>query len=288
MKVKKEEETVDRREGEREKYLKTLLENKIPESRKKEQTRKEGGWRKRPISSGLRPPGRKPVIEKKEAGIWRLEGRLVPNTDERLLSAFYEEEPALKKKLNELTESRKKWNDERKPSIEKQIQEKEEELQNETERLEIGVSAVIDKWAAKLQANHQGKESTLFVVIIHNTLSLDWRVIETTISISRCLSKKLALIPETKLVITNNVSPMRGKENISNETLEVDLSGKDVLSALLQLLSKRFDALNLISVMHELQRETSRGAPHYHRHNRVQIRENLSCLPRLQKTEQVL
>ena len=111
---------------------------------------------------------------------------------------------------------------------------------------------------------------------------------QTTISISRCLSKKLALIPETKLVITNNVSPMRGKENISNETLEVDLSGKDVLSALLQLLSKRFDALNLISVMHELQRETSRGAPHYHRHNRVQIRENLSCLPRLQKTEQVL
>ena len=133
-----------------------------------------------------------------------------------------------------------------------------------------------------------GKESTLFVVIIHNTLSLDWRVIETTISISRCLSKKLALIPETKLVITNNVSPMRGKEIISNETLEVDLSGKDVFSALLQLLSKRFDALNLISVMHELQRKTSRGAPHYHRYNGVQIRENLSCLPRLQKTKQVL
>ena len=111
---------------------------------------------------------------------------------------------------------------------------------------------------------------------------------QTTISISRCLSKKLALIPETKLVIKNNVSPMRGKENISNETLEVDLSGKDVFSALLQLLSKRFDVLNLISVMHELQRETFRGAPHYHRYNGVQIRENLSCLPRLRKTEQVL
>ena len=112
---------------------------------------------------------------------------------------------------------------------------------------------------------------------------------QTTISISRCLSKKLALIPETKLVITNNVSPTRGKENISNETLEVNLCGKDVFSALLQLLSKRFDALNLISVMHELQRDmTSRGAPHYDRYNGIQIRENLSCLPRLQKTEQVL
>ena len=111
---------------------------------------------------------------------------------------------------------------------------------------------------------------------------------QTTISISRCLSKKLALVPGTKLVITNNVSRMSEKENISSETLEVDLSGKDVLSALLQLLSKRFDTLNLVSVMQELQRETSRGVPHNHRYNEVQIRENLSYLPRLQKTEQVL
>ena len=157
VKVKKEEETFHRLEGEREPYQKMLLKSKIPESRKKEQTRKEG--RLRLINSGFPPPGRKPVLEKEEAGIGRLEGRLVPNTDERLLSAFYEEEPALEKKLNELTESRKKWNNERKPWIEKQIQEKEEELQNETEKLEIGVSAVIDKWAAKLHANHQGSIS---------------------------------------------------------------------------------------------------------------------------------
>ena len=129
-----------------------------------------------------------------------------------------------------------------------------------------------------------GEKSTLFVAIIHNSLTLDWRardaLHQTAISIKRCLSKKLALIPDTKLVITNNVSRLREKGNISSETLEVDLSGKDVLSALLQLLSKRFDTLNLISVMQELQRET--------RINEVQIRENLSCLPRLQKTEQVL
>ena len=81
---------------------------------------------------------------------------------------------------------------------------------------------------------------------------------------------------------------MREKENISRETLEVDLSGQDVLSALLQLLGKRFDTLNLISVMQELQRETSRRAPHYYSFNEVEIRENLSCLPRLQKTKQIL
>ena len=142
MKVKKEEETVDRREGEREKNLKTLLENR--EVRKR--------------FFQYLPPGSKLVLEKGEAGIGRLEGRLVPQD---------EEESTLKKKLNELTESRKKWNNERKPSIEEQIQEKEEELQNETEKLEIGVSAVIDKWAAKLHANHQGSIS---YTLYHNNI----------------------------------------------------------------------------------------------------------------------
>ena len=142
MKVKKEEETVDRREGEREKNLKTLLENR--EVRKR--------------FFQYLPPGSKLVLEKGEAGIGRLEGRLVPQD---------EEESALKKQLNELTESRKKWNNERKPSIEEQIQEKEEELQNETEKLEIGVSAVIDKWAAKLHANHQGSIS---YTLYHNNI----------------------------------------------------------------------------------------------------------------------
>ena len=159
VKVKKEEETVDRREGEREKYLKTLLENKIPESHKKEQTRKGGGLIKTGYHISFSSLGRKTVLNKEEVGIGRLAGRLVPNTDERLLSAFYEEEPAMRKKLNELAESRKKWSNGRKPSIEKQIQEKEEELKNTTEKLEIGVSDVIDKWAAKLHANDQGSIS---------------------------------------------------------------------------------------------------------------------------------
>ena len=140
--LKKQKETVDRQEGKREKDLKTLLENR--------QVRKR--------YFQYLPPGSKLVLEKGEAGIGRLEGRLVPQ---------HEEESALKKKLNELTESRKKWNNERKPSIEEQIQEKDEELQNEIEKLEIGVSAVIDKWAAKLHANHQGSIS---YTLYHNNI----------------------------------------------------------------------------------------------------------------------
>ena len=115
---------------------------------------------------------------------------------------------------------------------------------------------------------------------------------QVIISIKRCLSEKLALIPDTKLVITNNVQRMGEEENISSETLEVHLSGKGVLTTLLQLLSKRLDTLDLISVMQELQRTLSPTVSrHYSIRYRefaytpVQIRDNLSSVPRLQKTE---
>ena len=141
-----------------------------------------------------------------------------------------------------------------------------------------------------------GKASTLFVVLIQSSLSLERAsgavLQQVIISIKRCLSEKLALIPDTKLVITNNVQRMGEEENISSETLEVYLSGKGVLTTLLQLLSKRLDTLDLISVIQELQRTlsptVSRSYPFRYRkvaHTPVQIRDNLSSVPRLQKTE---
>ena len=140
-----------------------------------------------------------------------------------------------------------------------------------------------------------GKASTLFIVLIQNSLRLERTggavLKQMFISIKRCLSEKLALIPETKEVITSNV-PRMGKGNISSETLEVYLSGKGVLTTLLQLLSKRLDTLDLISVMQELQRTAPQTDPpyYYNRYHdvdytRVQIRDNLSSVPRLQKIE---
>ena len=139
-----------------------------------------------------------------------------------------------------------------------------------------------------------GKASTLFIVLIQNSLRLErtgGAVLEQMfISIKRCLSEKLALIPETKEVITSNV-PRMGKGNISSETIEVYLSGKGVLTTLLQLLSKRLDTMDLISVMQELQRTAPQTDPRYYRryhdvnYTQVQIRDNLSSVPRLQKME---
>ena len=143
-----------------------------------------------------------------------------------------------------------------------------------------------------------GKASTLLVVLIQNRLGLErtsGAVLEQmSINIKRCLSEKLALIPDTKVVIANNMPPMREERNISSETLEVYLFEKGVLTTLLQLLSKRLDTLDLISVMQELQRTVSRTVPRHYSGRLsysnfsptpVQIRDNLSSVPRLQKTE---
>ena len=141
-----------------------------------------------------------------------------------------------------------------------------------------------------------GKASPLFIVLIQNSLRLERTggavLQQMIINIKRCLSKKLALIPETKVVITSNVPRMREEGNISSETLKVYLSGKGVLTTLLQLLSKRLDTLDLISVMQELQRTASQTDPRYYYnryhdvdYTRVQIRDNLSSVPRLQKMQ---
>ena len=139
-----------------------------------------------------------------------------------------------------------------------------------------------------------GKASTLFVVLIQNSLRLEQTsgaaLQQMIINIKRCLSEKLALIPDTKVVIANNMPRMKKEGNISSETLEVYLSEKGALTTLLQLLSKRLDTLDLISVMQELQRTVSRTLPRYYRYHEdvytsVQIRDNLSSVPRLQKTE---
>ena len=115
-----------------------------------------------------------------------------------------------------------------------------------------------------------GKASTLFVVLIQNSPRLNRTggavLRQMIIRIKRCLSEKLALIPDTKVVIPNNLPPMR-EGNISSETLEVYLSGTGVLTTLLQLLSKRLDALDLISVMQELQRTVSPTLPRHYRYH---------------------
>ena len=122
---KREEKSDVTRAQTREAQLKELLKNKIPDS-----------WIKLKIAERIREDE------------LRMELMLLFNTekDEQLLTLFSKEEPAMRNELKELTEKRKQWETERKPLIEKQIKEKDEELKKETEKFEMAVLSVIDKW----------------------------------------------------------------------------------------------------------------------------------------------
>ena len=120
--------------------------------------------------------------------------------------------------------------------------------------------------------------------------------------IGRCLKEKFVFIPDTKLVITSNLLSWKENEEISRETLYVccsELGQRGIpVSSMLELLKKRWETLDLISVMMELQRTVTikltsqnklvAGGINYRLLDAaVKVQENLSCLPRLQKTEEV-
>ena len=145
-----------------------------------------------------------------------------------------------------------------------------------------------------------GKESVLSVIVIVNSFKRSLTDGAKFMKLIReCLREKLALIPETKLVITNSFSSVMEKEEIPRETLQLYLPKKIVVATLLELLNKRWLTMDLISVMLELKRTFVTGETILHEgedsvsflfqddacYSTAKIDENLSCLPRLQKTE---
>ena len=156
-----------------------------------------------------------------------------------------------------------------------------------------------------------GKESTLYVVLFVNRYEYEYdnedfqKFIST---IEGCVKEKLPLIPDTKLLIIDSSTKMMGKKEIPPETLQVYLQRRNILGTLLEHLNKRYKSLDLIAVMMELKRtvqltpysfsrsyssddsDSEDGKWHFRRNEQesVEIHENLSYLPRLQKMEQML
>lgn len=154
-----------------------------------------------------------------------------------------------------------------------------------------------------------GKESTLFVVLFVNRYECEYdnKDLQKFMStIGGCVKEKLRLISHTKLLIIDASLEMMRKKKIPPETLQVHLQGQNVLGTFLEYLNKRYKSLDLIAVMRELKRnvqlppyyyryssddsESDDGKWHFGRNKwgNVEIRENLSCLPRLQKMEHML
>ena len=147
---KSEERQDDSRVQIREEHLKNLLENKIPDS-----------WIKLKARGGLRPGLPDDLYLRQEVKISRqlqMMGRFNTEEDEQLLTLFSKEEPAMRNELKELKGKREQRETERKPLIEKQIEEKEGELKKETEKFETAVLSVIDKWI-ELHPNDKGSIS---------------------------------------------------------------------------------------------------------------------------------
>ena len=146
-----------------------------------------------------------------------------------------------------------------------------------------------------------GNESTLFVVVIANRLESGYYsedFVKRAKIVNDCLKEKLPLIPQTKVVIISDPSRLTNPGEIPPETLQVYLARRVGLGAVLELLNKRYKSLDLIAVILELKRSylTSYGkGPYYHHYGgwfspfdgTIDVYENLSCLPRLQKTEQL-
>ena len=153
---KREEREDDSRAQRREAHLKSLLENKFPDS-----------WIKLKVREGAREFYDN-ANDIPDDYYWqevfelvrrlKLIGRFNTKKGDRLFTLFSKEEPAMRNELKELTEKREKWETERKPLIEKQIEEKEEELKKETDIFEMVVLSVIDKWI-ELHPNDKGSIS---------------------------------------------------------------------------------------------------------------------------------
>ena len=99
--------------------------------------------------------------------------------------------------------------------------------------------------------------------------------------------EKLALIPDTKLVIGNiRLGNVWASNENARETLQVYFSRDSLLATILEHLEKRWQTLDLISVMQEVNRTLTHQR--FPGREEFTVLENLSCIPRLQKVDKSL
>ena len=140
-------------------------------------------------------------------------------------------------------------------------------------------------------------ECTLFAVLLRNNLVvLRHEIKEFSRTTQSYLTERLALIPSAKLVVTDIGYWLHlNTEVLPQETLYVRINerGKLALATIFELMNKRWQTLDLISVFREVQRTLPiKKAPQQYFQGNFQVSvsvcdllENLSCLPRLQKTK---
>ena len=132
---------------------------------------------------------------------------------------------------------------------------------------------------------------TLYVIILSNAFMYERHSENVMTEIRRLFREKLALIPDTKLAIVDNrLANVWANNAIARETLEVYFLSDNRLPTVLEHLEKRWQTLDLISVMQEVKRTlaSSHAQRRFPETEEVEVRENLSCIPRLQKVDKSL
>ena len=107
------------------------------------------------------------------------------------------------------------------------------------------------------------------------------------------LAEKLSLIPNTKLVISNHWH-LSDEDHVKmfQDTLHLRINGRGALSTMLEVLNKRWQTLDLISVFREIQRTLPVQYELFYQGDRFssrdyycQIVDILTCLPKLRKMD---
>ena len=129
--------------------------------------------------------------------------------------------------------------------------------------------------------------STLFVIFeIHEEKPPSWRKFP---DLPRPVTEKLADIPDcTKLLITSQESDrLKIAETLLVSYYPYDRIRDDVLATILEVFYKRWETLDIVSMMKEVERTVNRTRERFHRGwSEVLITDNLSTLPRLHRTEE--
>ena len=136
-------------------------------------------------------------------------------------------------------------------------------------------------------------KSTLFVVF--DGYSGISQINDT--KIEDCLTKMLAVIPDARKVLISCLStdPFNELSNTLHVVYKSWYERGGFVDTLLEILSKRWQTLDIISVMQEVQRNMFAiqhrnldefYGEYYHRDNRVIIKDSLCSIPRLQKTDE--
>ena len=128
---------------------------------------------------------------------------------------------------------------------------------------------------------------TLHIILLKISTTVLRHSEDLIAEMKKLFKEKLALIPDTKLVITNNLLGNEwANKAIARETLQVYFSRDSLLATILEHLEKRWQTLDLISVMQEVNRTLAHQR--FSGREEFTVLENLSCIPRLQKVDKSL